>query len=312
MKRSHLLLALFVSLLAWHAPAPAAAATPAGADVLRLHTGLPQRRHDSLFSYNVEWRKDQGELYRATGISFFNAAKMDADAPPAAVAKKLAIAMRDGLIPMDPGWRGLTLDQPAEQPLLTLSNKAGFSFTNIIVRDYTNQALGFDLNGAAFNAKRVEAALDLVLAADVEYLDGFASKKGLTTSQGEIIVTLDQQPPLHIQTEGKSTQQLEQELAQRITGATFSNESLVPMLINLDKRNNKPFDGGEVQLLNSGVKSLRMEITDPAVGVLTKFKYPDENHTVEIIEPRFMMALLAVTVFGVIGFLYWRNRKNPL
>jgi len=311
MKRIQRACAILFSLLAvavYCEPAQAVV-TPAGKDHLRIHTGMPKRHSDSLFAYTVEWRKDGGELYRSTGISFLNANKLDPQ-QPILITKKIVTAMKDGLIPLDPGWRGLTINQPQDQTELTLANKQGFSFTNIIVRDYSNQEISFDNNGASFNHDHIDVALDVVFSADVEYLDGFSSKKSQRASQGEIIVTIDQHEPVHIKTDGKTSQEIEQELAKHINGAKFGDKPLFPMLTNLDTRNNKPFDGGEVDLLNSAVKTIKLDVTDPSLGVLSKFKYPDDNNEVEVLEPRFMMAIFGIATVVVIGFLGWRNRKK--
>ena len=77
-------------------PAFAIPTTTAGQDTLRIHTSLPKRPSDSLFSYTAEWRVDDGELYRSTGISFLNAAKIDSSTPSPLITKKLLTAMKMG------------------------------------------------------------------------------------------------------------------------------------------------------------------------------------------------------------------------
>lgn len=288
-----------------------AAATPAAQDTLRLHTGMPQKPSDALFSYTLEWRLDDSELYRVTGMSFLNAKKVEADTPPGRITKKLVTAVKDGMIQLDPHWRGVTVTQPDDKPELVISNKAGYSLTSAIFRDYSNQALSFDLQGKSFNAAGVQVAIDMVYAADVDYLDGFSAKKTLTASQGNIEIAIDEQAPVQIKTDGKTTGELEAEIARRLMQAQLAETSLVPHIINKDKRNNKPFDGSEVQLANLAAKSIRVEVSDPSLGVLLKFKFKDDNHSVKVAEPRFMMAVLAGLSVIAVAFFWYGNKKKP-
>ncbi|MCQ8182499.1 hypothetical protein NP603_15360 [Methylomonas sp. SURF-1] len=286
-----------------------AATTAADQDKLRIHTGIPRRASDSLFSYTVEWRIDDGELYRSTGLSFLNASKLDHDNPQAYVAKKIWTAMKDGMVQLDPNWRGVTVIQPKDQPELVIANKAGYSLTNITFRDYSNQALNYELADKTFSADGVQVAVDLVYTADVEYLDDFTSKKAQTASQGEISIAIDGQNPIKIKTDGKTTQELEQELAGKLNAAKLAQTPLYPGMVSTDTRNNKPFDGSELQLLNLPAKSIAIDVSDPALGVLTKFKFKDDNRALQVAEPRFMLALLGLAT-GLALFYFWRNSNR--
>lgn len=304
-------LAIAFSILSTCALIQPASAIPTSAehDKLRIHTGTPKKSGDSLFSYTAEWRIDDGESYHSTGMSFLNADKID-PAAPGAVTKKLVTAMKDGMTQLDPKWRGIAISQPEDQAELTIANKAGYSLNTVTVKDYTNQALKYDLVDKRFNSEGVQVAIDLVLAADVEYLDNFSSKKSQTASQGDIQITIDDQAPIHIKTDGKTTRELEQEIASRLASSQLSQTPLYAGMIGKDKRNNKPFDGSEVQLLNLAAKSLAIEITDPALGVLTKFKFKDENHPVKVAEPRFMLGLLGGIVVLAVGYFWRKNKKT--
>ena len=290
--------------------AEAFAATPAAQDKFRIHTSVPKKTKDSLFSLTAEWRIDEGELYRITGLSFLNANKIDPDAPNALVTKKLLTSIKDSLIQLDPNWRGITVNQPQNQPEVIISNKAGYSFTNITFRDYSNQSVSYDLVDKSFAEAGVQTAIDLVYTADVDYLDGFTHKTAQTASNGEIIISLDQQTPLHIKTDGKTTRELEEEIAEKLAVSNWSQTPLYPALTSSDTRNIKPFDGSEVQFLHLTAKSISIDITDPTLGVLTKFKYPDNNSSVHILEPRFMMAVLAAGTLATLAVFYFRTRKK--
>lgn len=287
-----------------------AVTTPADQDKLRIHTDLPKKASDSLFSYTAEWRIDDGELYRTTGLSFLNSTKLDTNVSPAAITKKLVTAMKDGMIQLDPNWRGINLTQPQDQAELTIANKKGYSLTTVTVRDYSNQQLSFDLVDKSFNADGVQVAIDVVLAADVEYLDGFSSKRSPLASHGEIDIMVDDSKPVQVKTDGKTTKQIEEDIARQLAGAKLSEFALYPNLSSSDTRNNKPFDNSEVQLLNVAAKSISINVTDPAVGVLVKFKFKDDNHSVKVAEPRFMLATLGVVIGLLIGFYWLKNRKK--
>lgn len=287
----------------------AAVTTAAEQDKLRIQTGIPKKAGESLFSYTAEWKIDDGESYHSTGLSFLNAEKIDPSAP-AAVTKKLITAMKDGMTQLHPDWRGITISEPQGQAELTIANKAGYSLKTVTFKDYTNQALKYDLVDKSFNSEGVQVAIDLVLAADVEYLDNFSSKKAQTASQGDIEITLDDQTPIHITTDGKTTRELEQEITNRLSSSHLSQTPLYAGIIGKDKRNNKPFDGSEVQLSKLAAKSISIEVTDPALGVLTKFKFKGENSAVKVAEPRFMLGILGgIAVLGM-GYFFRRNKKT--
>lgn len=286
----------------------AQAATPAGQDQLRIHTGMPRRAADALFSYIAEWHVDNDKSYHANGMSFLNAGKID---NPEQVAKKLHTAMKDGMTQLYPNWRGITVEQTPEQPELTITNKAGSALTTVTVKDYSNMAVGFDVAGKNFGAAGVQVGIDLVYSAEVEYLDNFTAKKDLTASQGEIQLTFDGQPPIQIKTDGKTTRELEQELAKAIGSSHLSNTPLYTETIGKDKRNNKPFDGNELQLQHLAAKSITIDVNDPALGVLVKFKFKDAPATAQVAEPRATTSIVAVLAVAAAGFFWQKNRKKP-
>ena len=304
-KRIPLTFALLVSSLSFQ---PAyAVTTPAGQNKLRIHTSLPKKAGESLFSYTVEWRQDSGKLYHSTGMSFLDANKFNESTSAARVAKKLASSIKESMIRLDPSWRGLMVEQPQEQAEFILSNKAGYALTSVVVRDYTNQALTFDLANKNFNTEEVELAFDLVLAADVEYLDKFSGQKSKIASKGDIEIRIDDQKPIQIKTDGKTTQEIEKEIAGQLNTAKLSGTTLVTSQIGKDTRNIKPFDGSEVQLLNLAAKSVSIDITDPSLGVLVKFKFKDETPTMST-EPQSMLVILGLIGLFAAGY-FWQRKK---
>ncbi|MGR8930007.1 MAG: hypothetical protein ACU836_05150 [Gammaproteobacteria bacterium] len=285
-----------------------AVTTPAGQNKLRIQTSLPKKAGESLFSYTVEWRQDGGKLYHSTGMSFLDANKLNEPGSTERVAKKLASSIKESMIRLDPIWRGLMVDHPQEQADFTLSNKAGYALTSVVVRDYTNQALRFDLVGKNFSAEAVQLAFDLVLAADVEYLDKFSGQKSQIASGGDIEIALGEQNPIHIKTDGKTTRELETEIARQLTLSKLSDTTLVASQIHKDTRNIKPFDGSEVQLLNLAEKSIAIDIKDPSLGVLLKFKFKDDTHAAAT-ESRSMLVILVLTGL-MIGGYFWRRKMQ--
>jgi hypothetical protein len=282
-----------------------AVTTAADQDNIRVHTSHPKKTSDSLFSATVEWRIDDNELYRTNGLSFLSTEKSDG----LIAAKKLATALSDGMTELYPSWRGIKVSHPKDQPELTIANKAGFSLTSATFKDYSNQALSYDLVDKSFNSDGVQVAIDLVYAADVEYLEGFTSKKSQLASQGDIEITIDEQKPVLIKTDGKTTHELEVEIARQLTSSQLSETPLFPSIVGGDTRNNKPFDGSEVQLLNLAAKSITINNTDPNLGVLTKFKFKDENSSVKVVAP---MSMLWLVILGGIlaGGYFWFSKTK--
>lgn len=151
----------------------------------------------------------------------------------------------------------------------------------------------------------------MVLAADVEYIEGFSTKVASTASVGEIEINIDGQKPVIIKTDGKTTQALEEEIAKQLSQvAHVSKSALVPSFLSNYDKNIKPFDGSEVQLNNLAAKSISIDIRDPELGVLTKFKYKDENTEVKVIDPLTMLPLLVVISLLTGGFYMYRNLKR--
>lgn len=304
--RIPLALALLASTLPWQPVY--AETTPAAQNQLRIHSSLPKKAGESLFSYTAEWHQDGGKLYHSTGMSFLDANKVAQSPSEAKIAKKLASSIKESMIRLDPSWRGIEVKQPAEKAEFILSNKTGYALTSVVVRDYTNQALSFDLVDKTFQAEAVQLALDMVLAADVEYLDKFSGQKSQIASGGEVEINIDDQKPIRIKTDGKTTREIEKEIARQLSASKLSGSSLVTSQIGKDKRNIRPFDGSEVQLSSLAAKSIAIDITDSSLGVLVKFKFKDAAPGISE-EPSFVLILLGLMGLLAAGY-FWQQKNN--
>ncbi len=254
-----------------------AASTPAGQQTMSLYTSLPKKSGESLFSYTAEWQLDGDKLNHATGMIFLNADKVDAGLTTSKITKKMVTAMRDGMTQLDPKLRGITIEQVDEKAKLILSNKAGYRLDNLVFRDYTNQALRFDMAGKSFNAEGVQIAVDVVLAAEVEYLDKFSGTKPKIADAGEIEIRLDEQTPIRVKTDGKTPREIEMEITRQLGGSKLNDSTLVASQIHKDTRNIKPFDGSEVLLSALAARSISIDVQSSSVGVLVKFKFKGDT-----------------------------------
>lgn len=299
-----------LAAIALSQPVNAVSTTPEAQDQLRIYPSVPKRNADSLFSYTVEWRVDAGLVSRSTGMTFLNAQKISGS-NGAVVSKKIAVSLKDGMTQLEPKVRGIHIAQAAERPEITLSNKEGYSLTTVTVRDYSNQALRYEIPDKTFDVDGVQAAIDLVLTSEVEYLEGISASKAQTASTGSIDITLEGQEPIHITTDGKTTRELEEEIAAQISSSKLSETPIYPNLLGSDTRNFKQFDGSEVQLPELATKSITIDINDPNIGVLTKFQFRDLNYEVKVMEPRFMMMLIMLAGVAAGGFLLFKKLKKP-
>ena len=291
---------------------PANAATPANRDNIRIHTSTPKKNGDSLFSYTVQWRIDGSLTYESTGLSFISGPGSIKPTSDVEAAHKLVTALNDGMLKQYPSWSGAAPEQPAGKPEMTVSNKAGFAFTNLTYRDYSNQKLTYDMLGKSFSEARVVVGLDIVLAADVEYLGEFIPKDLKRVADGGTVeISIDGGKPVSIKTDGKSTEQIEKEIAGKLGSAKLSAKPVFPNTKDGDARNSKPFDGGEEQLTGLSAKSITIDITDPSLGILTKFKFPDDDKPIDVVGPFKTLVILGVIgVLGWFGYTIYRDRDQ--
>ncbi len=297
-------------LFAFAASLPVAAySADQGANKIRLQTSASKRNNETAFSTMVAWRKDQGRVNKANGLSFVLGSKAKNPPNDVEVARKITRALSGGINYEAPHERGAIAEFKKGRPEMLVSNKQGFDLIRFTSRDYTNQTLSYDIPGKTFNQAGVDVAIDLVYSAAVEYIDNFASAISLKPAGGYITVTLDDKQPIKIKTDDKTTSQLEKELAQAIgSSASYSLTPIYPNFTQLRSRNYKEFDGGEVQLPRLKAKSLSIDIDDPGLGVLTKFSFPDVNKDNN--ESNSLTYLIALLVAAALGFVFYRKKTN--
>ena len=69
---------------------------------------------------------------------------------------------------------------------------------------------------------QVNFSIDMVYLADIAYIDEFAPPKQTQATGGGITINIDNNPAIHITTKNKNTREIEKELANAISQATFS------------------------------------------------------------------------------------------
>ena len=87
-----------------------------------------------------------------------------------------------------------------------------------------------------------------------------------------------------IDTTNKALPAIEQALARKL-GGSFSSSPIYPSSADGDKRNVKEFDKGEVQFSSLREKSFTIDLKDPSIAVITKYKFKDENKVTIQIPP---------------------------
>jgi len=286
-----------------------ASALPAGQNQLLLQTGTPKRSGATAFSCLVSWRKGEANPHRANGLAFINGSDSEIPGTAIEVARKITKAINAGVAIESPHDRGAIAKNSKNKAEVLVSNKADFDLTHITVRDYTNQDLHFSIPGKSFNAASIDIAIDFVYSAAVEYAAGFSTGIKHEAAGGLVKVTIDKNAPIEIKTDGKSTRQIENELALALgSNAQFSSTPIYPNYVELRSKNFKPFDGGEVQLLTLNAKSITIDVNDSGLGVLIKFDFPDINKPTDIVGK--MPYIIGFLIVGILGFVFYSSKKK--
>jgi hypothetical protein len=287
----------------------ALAATPEGVDQLHVQTGTPKRSGETPFSSLVSWKRENSGFNKANSLTFIKGKDSKKPASDNEVARKFAGSVNSAINYEAPHERGAIAKHSKGTTDVIISNRADFNLTRITIRDYTNQKIRYQIPNKRFNEALTGIAIDLVYSAAIDYIAGFSSGDKLKTAGGTVTVTIDDNKPIQIKTNGKSTREIETELAKAIGGsAQFSLIPVYPNFVELKSRNYKAFDGGEVQLPSFNAKSITIDINDSGLGVLTKFNFPDIKQAGD--SSGNMSYIIGFLIAGILGYFIYSRQKN--
>ncbi len=280
-----------------------------GSHQLRLKTGFSKRTGETAFSYLVTWRKGDEPSRDINGLMFVDGIGMKSPTTDKQVAYKIAKALNAAIVTRSPLDRGAVAK--VDKAEVTVSNKEGFDLSRITTRDYSNQKLTYAIPGKSFKAADTAIAIDIVYSAAVEYIAGFSTAVKQETAGGFIAVSIDDKAPIKIVTDGKTTKEIEQELADALgQGANYSLTPIYPNFIQIRSKNYKPFDGGEVQIPALNAKSITIDVQDAGLGVLTKFEFTGVKQPVHIVSK--IPYIIAVLFVGVFAYIYLKQKKTVM
>jgi hypothetical protein len=281
-----------------------------GNDQLRVQTGAPKRTNETIFSSLVAWKQEEGAHNKAKGLTYIDGSNTKKPITDVEAAKKIAKSLNGGIKYEAPGARGSIVQYADNKAEFVIANTAGFDLTRVVLGDYTNQKLQYNVPGKSFRDAGVDIAIDLVYTAAVEYIDNFSSNVVKEAAGGVITVTIDNDSPIEIQTKGKSTKQLENELDKALGKiARFSSVPIYPNIVELKSRNYKPFDGGETQIFGLNAKSITIDVNDSGLGVLPKFRFPAVNEPEDNFENS-VMKLVGFLLVASLGAVFYARKKS--
>lgn len=281
--------------------------SPAGTNQLRLQTGVSKRTGETAFSYLVTWRKGNEDLRDINGLMFVNGTETIAPTTDVEIAAKITKALNAAVVTRTPLDRGAIAKNT--KSAFIVSNKAGFELTRISTRDYSNQELKYSIPSHSFKSASTGIAIDIVYSAAVEYIAGFSTAVKQETAGGFVSVTIDNNAPIKIITDGKTTKEIESELADALgSGASFSSTPLYPNFVQIRSKNYKSFDGGEIQIPALNAKTMTIDINDSGLGVLTKFVFTSVKQPVQIISK--VPYIIGLLLAGILGYVLWKKKVN--
>lgn len=284
----------------------AVCASAEGTNQLRLKTSFSKRTGETAFSYLVTWRKGDEPSRDINGLMFVDGTSMKSPTTDTEVAYKISKALNAAIVTRTPLDRGAVAKTNKAE--MTVSNQEGFELSRISTRDYSNQELSYSIPNKSFKAAETAIAIDIVYSAAVEYIAGFSTAVKQETAGGFVTVTIDDNSPIQIRTDGKTTKEIEKELADALgNGASYSSMPIYPNFIQIRSKNYKPFDGGEVQIPALNAKSITVDINDSGLGVLTKFEFTSVKQPVHIVSK--IPYIIAVLFVGAFGYIYLKKKK---
>ena len=278
-----------------------------GTNQLSLQTGTSKRSGETAFSYLVSWRKGDEALRDINGLTFINGTDTPSPTSDIEVAYKIRKAINAAVVTRTPLDRGAIAKNNKSE--VTVSNKSGFELTRITVRDYSNQELKYSIPDKSFKTASTDIAIDIVYSAAVEYIAGFSTAVKQETAGGFVSVTIDNNSPIIIKTDGKTTKEIESELADALgSKASFSSTPIYPNFVQIRSKNYKSFDGGEVQIPSLNARSITIDINDSGLGVLTKFIFTSVKQPVNIINK--VPYIIVFLLLGIFGYSLLRKKNS--
>jgi len=284
-------------------------ANPERTDQLLIQTSAPKRTIETSFSTMVSWQKEGINFNKSNGLAFIKGTTAKKPLTAIEVNKKVAGSLNAAIKTEAPSDRGASTEISKDKAEFLIFNKASFAIDRITTRDYTNQTLSYRVPGKSFSSAAVDISINLVYTAAVEYVRDFSSDIKYETAGGSVTITIDKDTPIVLQTKGKSTQQLEVEMAQALgSKAIFSSTAIYPNFTENRSKNYKAFDGGEVQLPRLGAKSITIDINDSGLGVITKFRFPyiakARNESDDI------FPIIAFLIAAGLGYFFYTRKKS--
>mgnify|MGYP000134850158 CR=1 FL=1 len=284
-------------------------ANPERTDQLLIQTSSPKRTIETSFSTMVSWQKEGINFNKSNGLAFIKGTTAKKPLTAIEVNKKVVGSLNAAIKTEAPSDRGASTETSNDKAEFLIFNKASFAIDRITTRDYTNQTLSYRVPGKSFSSAAVDISINLVYTAAVEYVRDFSSDIKYETAGGSVTITIDKGTPIVLQTKGKSTQQLEVEMAQALgSKAIFSSTAIYPNFTENRSKNYKAFDGGEVQLPRLDAKSITIDINDSGLGVITKFRFPyidkAENESDD------MLPIIAFLIAAGLGYFFYNRKKS--
>lgn len=293
---------------------PSQAETPTGQDELRIHTGNPKQSGESIISVTARWRTDQGLLTGSTSLIIVNGPDRRHSDDGLSIAQKVSKAMKISMIDHHPNMRGLTINvvEDADDPQIVVKNNRGHSFTLLTLRDYTNQKFTVDIGGKSSSKTPVKVAIDLVDASGVDFVDEFNPKSKvqqlLRASGGGVNIRMGSGKSRAIKTKNRALEEIEKTIASKV-GGRFRTSPLFADEKERDKRNIKPFDGGDVQFAELASNSFTVELNDSSLGIITRYQFSDAKGSSGGAASNLPLIIVLVLV-GVGGFYYFTSVRT--
>lgn len=255
----------------------AMAETPEGQDELRIYTGAPKTNGESFVSISGRWMTSDELQSGFTALTFVNGPDRPKPDSAASMARKIAKSVKRGMAYLRTSLRGITANatKDTEKPQYVIKNKKGISLSSIIIRDFSSEKFTAEIGAKSFSSHGVQIGWDFAEAASIAQAPVNYSGPGKTfrAGGGGIEISIGDEKPVKIDTANKTTEQIEKSIAAKL-GGKFSSSSLFPVTTEKrDRKNIKPFDGGEVHLKGISAKSFTINVKDTSIGIITKYKF---------------------------------------